>query len=544
MNIKGYHYSSKQGLANSFGIVNKDDPLTFLLKDTKGAIGVFYHLDYAVAQLLRYLKVPETGLRELFETGQLVIKPWIIRYKSKKFLNITYDPNYNLETSTGNPNAPFTNLSDMYQWHHNSDLTEMDVVQYAKLAQDIGQEVYSTLADMNLHPKSLVSPVNVFGKEILSTMDLPTVVDIPEEAGLYAYNCLQGSWVEAFKKGHFEKVYDYDLRSAYSSFLAKLLDTRFGEWYEQKEYIDEAHYGYCKCWVDIESEFSPVQLRKGKNNFTPTGPYERYLNKAYIDFIYEYDIGTVEILNGHWWVPTGSELVYPLEEMIIDLNKWKDRAKSKLARQVIKRIPNGIWGKLIEQRKDGDCYNFMPPWACECDNETTLEDARFVLDNELYPDHLLQIVVDGVTSTKEVQLEKSDEMGSWQLTNTGAAFVIGSGVCAIEGKDGEGEFALTYNWLKDQILEKPQASRYSMSKLSPVSVMQVVKGTDKIEKLGLHKKITRIVDVGKEVKREYAVEPMDGEQLMNNEYSSLPWGISIIEGLPKSKEQEEILEED
>jgi hypothetical protein len=532
LRIKGYHIANNQ-VANSDGIVNTDI-LNFLLKDTKGSIGVFYHLDYSVAQLLRSMKVSELKLRELFENNEVVLGEWIIRYIPKKFFNLTYGISRN---------AAYTNLSDMYQWHHISDLTELDIVEYAKLAKDIGEEVYSTLIDIGLNPKSLVSPVNIYGKEILSTMDLPTVLDLSEGIGEYSYNCLQGSWVEAFQKGYFKKTYDYDIKGAYSKQLSELLDTRFGKWRKQKEYIDEAYYGYCKCWVNIDKEFSPIQYSvSDSQNYTLTGPREKFLTKEMMDFIEKYNIGTCEILDGYWWIPTGDELIYPMEEMILDLNSKKEKAKSKLARQVIKRIPNGIWGKLIEQRKDNDCYNFFPPWAAEAETRTSLEVARFVLDNDLFPENLLHIAVDGVLCNSKVDIEESNKLGSWQLSHEGSAFVIGSGVCAIDNKNGNGDFTLRYDWLMNEVINNPNTEIYKMKKLRPVALMEAIK-TNKIGKLGLHIVVEKEINVAYELKRNYPEVPENGKQLLENTYMSLPWDISNVEKLPNIVSEEESISE-
>lgn len=538
MKIIGYHISPAADntyiCANSYGKVCTDDLLNFLLKDTKGAIGVFYHLDYAVAQLLRWLQVDNFNLRKMFENGKLYVAPWTLEYIPRKFLSIEYG---------GGTYRPFTNLSDMFQYHHVGDLTELDVIEYAKLARDIGQEVYDTLVDIGLNPKSLVSPVNTFGKDVLSTLDLPTVRDIPDEVGEMAFGCLSGSWVEAFQKGHFKEVYDYDLKGAYSAQLAQLIDTREGKWIKSKEYIDDAYYGYCKCWVNIEKDFSPVQYSKGdNNNSTPKGPFPKKLNKAYIDVLDEFGIGSCEIIDGWWWIPEGDELVYPLEEMIVDLNNMKDKAKSKLAKQVIKRIPNGIWGKLIETRKDDECYNYFPPWAVECEAGTSLADARFVLENDLFPDYLLHITVDGVLSSSFVDLVNENGMGSWQLSLQGKAIVIGSGMCAIEGKDGEGDFALNYDKLVDMIFNDPECSSYSMSKLSPVSLSAAIKD-DKIDKLGKHAVITTSIVVNGWDKRDFPEVPGNGRELLDGQYKSIPWDISIVQGMPDKNSKAEDYEQ-
>ena len=55
-----------------------------------------------------------------------------------------------------------------------------------------------------------MSSIRAYEKVVLSQMDLPKWSDCID-AGRYAYNCCKHNWVEAFKIGHWDKTWDYDI---------------------------------------------------------------------------------------------------------------------------------------------------------------------------------------------------------------------------------------------------------------------------------------------------------------------------------------------
>jgi hypothetical protein len=248
------------------------------------------------------------------------------------------------------------------------------------------------------------------------------------------------------------------------------------------------------------------------------------LTKKEIDFIEHYKLGTVSIIDGWEWVSTG-EIEQPLKETLQWLFDKKELAQTPLEKDVIKRIMAGIWGKLLEVQEGIPGYWFNPVWGAVVESNIRLKVAQLCLDNNVIP---LHIAVDGVLLPAPLTIDESGAMGSWKLSHRGSAFVVSSGICAIEGKNGAGDFSLHYDWLKEQVEKDPKATEYQMSKLSPLTVAKAVQ-QNKHEKVGELETITRTVDVGYEMKRCYKTAPKNGKQLMEKSYGSEPWDVSILE---------------
>jgi hypothetical protein len=475
-------------------------------------IAVFRHLDYDVAGLLKMLNLTDSQLIELFETKKLYVSPYTLEYVPNKYFSIR------LGWQKG---AQFVNFSNMHQYMQ-YEISEENSVEIAK---ETGETVCKVLTELELSPRSLVSPIRAWEKEILANLDLPTVADIPNQAAEFAYKCTHGGWVEGFQKGHWIESYDYDVRSAYGYFTAQLLDTRQGKWIHSKDYQPGAYYGYCDGIVTIDSGFSPILFSKdNEQHFTPVGTWNTFLTKEEIDFIREYKIGSFEIADGWWWIPE-DELVYPLEDMIGWLYEQKEM-RSGLERDVVKRIIAGIWGKFLEARGEKIGKYFNPVWGAEVESRTRLATAKFVLDNKL-EDDLLHVAVDGVLTSRPVELVDNSKMGDWKLSTTGACFVVSSGVVAIDGKNGVGDFTLRYDWLMDKILDKPDAGEYIMTKPSVVTLGKA-RVTNHLDQIGQMTDITKAVDVEYELKRSYPEYPKTGRELLRNKYKSIPWDISVI----------------
>jgi hypothetical protein len=162
-----------------------------------------------------------------------------------------------------------------------------------------------------------------------------------------------------------------------------------------------------------------------------------------------------------------------------------------------------------------------------------LNTAAFVIENNLQK-HVLHVAVDGVLSSKAVDIVEQGRIGEWKLSNIGAAYVISSGICAVQGKDGQidsdkknSDFILRYDWLANEIRSYPYESAYSMSKLSPVTVQKAVT-QNKMEAIGQHEEIVKTIDLTFESKRDYPEMPETGAQLERRHYISRPTDINSV----------------
>ena len=528
MRITGYHISNGT-IANSDGEVQRESPyLDFLLEDKPDTIKVLYHMSYNVAQLLKMTNFTEEEGKKLQSYDKVNIPPYLVRHAAGKFLSLK---------KGFYRHSPFAIFSDANQYKATElagDGSVDDCLAKARVAQEIGQEVYDALCSIGLSPITLTSPIRAYEREVLSRMKLPTVDDIPEEAGLYAYNCCKGNWLEAFQLGHWEQSWSYDINSSYPAEIAQLLDLRQGEWERSSQVVDKAAYGYCKGKVTIDAPISPIMCKKeGANlvglNYTPVGTWETYLTKKQIDFIYKWKIGSFELEDGWWWVPTREERIF--KTVIEQLYLQKEQAVG-VRREVIKRIMAGIWGKLLQtQRKEfGELFN--PVYGAEGEVNTQLRVAEFIYENRVNPMH---IAADGVIATEPVVLEKNGtRMGGWRLNSVAPCIVAGTAIATVQGGEKTSDFSLDYDWLMERIRQEPEASEYRMSKMSPVT-LAVALNEKKWDKLGELREVVRSVEIGKEQKRCYKVQPKCGRELLGRQYGSEPWDISMVSSQTKKE---------
>jgi hypothetical protein len=536
--ILAYHITLKNAV-NSDGEVCISDLLSFILSKKEDTIKVFYNLDYSAACILKLLGVNEeccqiisdetdlvmngmNGARVTLSEGQRLMPDWIrIQYIPKKWFSI----------ARGNE---WTGFSDMAQYNDGSPLKleqiPEDCLNYATEAQKVGEKAYSVLTSLGLHPKSLTSPIAIYEKEILCNADLPCIEDIPEEAAFYSYEACHGPWMEAYKKGYFSEVFDYDLKQAYTWQLSKLADLRLGIWVHTTGYVEKALYGYCHGIVTINSDFSPIvySYENTENSFTPKGTWETYLTKQEVEFINKWEIGRFNLIDGWFWIPKVviNDTVKPYKQLLKPLAEAKESAKDELTSFIIKKLYSGINGKQLEVRNTGIGDYFNPVYFCEVETNTRLAVAEFVLANSL-KDKLLAVTLDGVISSHPVQLDNSGGIGTWKQSAQCPAIIVSSGVQVLRDKKNESVFALGYNWLLNEIKSNPGKDGYGLKGNSAVTLKRGLT-LNRFSDIGKIEEREITINVGDELKREYKEYPETGGDLLSKVYNSKPLSVEDI----------------
>ncbi len=523
MKILGYHIANGAIVNSNNEVVTNSPYLEFLLTPKEDTIRVVFNLDYSIANLLKMIEIEEIEGHELNNETYLTIHPYKLRYIPHKFFSAKRIEH-------------FVYYSDTQQYaKNNSELLNKDPLELAQLAKEIGEKVYVSLVELGLYPKSITSPIRPYEAEIMTKSDLPTIDNIPEQAGLFAYNCCKGNWIETYKIGHFPMAYDYDINSAYPNEIKNLLNIKYGTWANSAKWQDKAHYGFCKCKVNITSEFSPIiyeaktTSRGDVKNYTPVGSWETYLTNSEIKFIHDYSIGKVEILDGWWWTP--NKIKMSLRDQIewLYIEKMKANGnKNSIKKEVIKRIMSGIYGKMLEVRRGEFGEWFNPVWGAIIETNTRLEVAKFAIENKQIPIH---VAVDGASFEKKIDIdvEQSYKIGGWRLNSVEPCLVIGSGVVAIKNREKTGDFSLDYDWLIKEIEKTPSNRQYVMNKISPVT-LAVACNLRKWNELGNLKRINKSVDIGYEEKRCYEQIPICGSDLMSKIYESSTWDVGTLVG--------------
>ncbi len=529
MQVVGYHIANGIAANSSGEWTDKSPYIDFLLQPFIDSVKIMYHLTQAMSALAKATQMDEKELRLLHESSnkKIVIPPYKMRYVKDRFLNLQ---------KGFYQTAPYAYFYDAHQYKDvqtEDDKTPEDCIKKAKIAQEIGQEVCDTFRKLRLETGKLISPVRAFEDSVLSKLNLSGIESIPENAAYYAYEGCLGNWLEAYQIGCWERAWDYDICSAYPSFIAQQLDLSKGKWIESDKYVPEARYAECICKVNIKSKITPVMYRTGERNnlplnYTPIGERPTLLGKRLIDWIMLNKEDDIEIKKGHWWIP--DKEVKPLESIINYLYLEKEAATG-LAREVIKRIMAGIYGKFLEAREAQNGINFgrmvNPVWAEDIETGTRVEVANFIKVNNLEED-VIHIAVDGVVSASPAQIGEKG-LGKWELTNISPCICTGTGNVAINGKDNGNDFSLSYEKVKNLINANPEKVEYKLTKKSPVTIAEALNG--KFDKLGELQDINKVIGIGQDEKRCYRERPKNGGELLSKTYKSEPWDISMISNL-------------
>ena len=297
MKVIGYYCNNKGLLVNSDGDHTDTSPyLDFILRDStrpnekEQTIQIFYNINYNVANILKTIGITKEQGAKLNSTEELLIPPYKLKYVPNKFFSIK-------------KGSYFCNVSDASQYGNLrlEDDEPLDTcIMRANKAAQIGQQVLEGMNSIGLYPTSITSPIRAFEREKLAKLDLPILENIPIDVLEYADECCDASWLEGYRVGSYDKVFDYDLISAYPSQTSQLVDIRCGTWQRVESFEPHGLYGYYLCRLEIDSsaEFSPITyvIKNNNNNynknFTPTGSWYRVLTKKQIEFIYHWNLSS------------------------------------------------------------------------------------------------------------------------------------------------------------------------------------------------------------------------------------------------------------
>jgi len=192
-------------------------------------------------------------------------------------------------------------------------------------------------------------------------------------------------------------AYDYDISSCFPSIAKTLIDTTGATWINDVKYHEEAHYGFCECYVTIFPyvTVSPIIYENDKGELsTPTGIWKTFLCKCEIDFIKKWQIGTTEILAG-WWCVCQNPNKRPRENIANRLLKYK-QSENETVKLLAKRMSvGGLYGKFGEEHKNSFGKHFNPVWFAYISTLARLEVAEWIYLNHAMS-HVLHISVDGV----------------------------------------------------------------------------------------------------------------------------------------------------
>lgn len=309
--------------------------------------------------------------------------------------------------------------------------------------QALADQLRDTLDSLGMaEPKTLSSPVAIF-KETVDQLDIPTVFDAPEsllDAHEIALRCTPREWVSNYQVGHFPALYGADISSAYPFHASQLLhldDCVFRR--SDSELDDRAYYGFLEGDFTVYPDHplawcSPFLADRGDGvlvNFAGTARgYSCTLDD--VRTLYRHDLGEFRLRKGWFISPrNGARPRQPFRDFVGQL--YSRRGESELASYLLKRVMNGVIGKLLESFRDrkgnitgyGDRYN--PIYHAICTDRTRLQVFEALVRWGITREELAHVGVDGIKTTRDLKLPGTSVLGQWRQQPSASAFVLSPG---------------------------------------------------------------------------------------------------------------------
>ncbi len=490
----------------------------WLLTDNHKENKLFYDLDPSVASIVR-MTMTESQAKELYDKERVFVDGYKITYFPTRFFAI-------------DSQRAFINMGNMIRYksdtHYSPDDSIEDKIAKAKEAESIAVAARNVLKELGLDQQRIISPVAALVDKYVWSLRPPTIDDIPEEAGEIAYKTIKGNHLECYQMGYWDEAFDYDITTAYGSRLAKLLDTRRGTWVKDTTIPDKAVYGFAEGMLNVTAPFHPFMVKETEDySYTPIGARPDQLPLSMIRLLHKHNLGTFDIQKGWWWIPSERLPRYePLKGVVSHLHSIRSQSEG-LKKAIIRQMLAGIWGRMVEVRKNKLGKLFNPVWGSIVENDIKCQVCDTCLSANTIP---LLVAVDGVITDRPLPIQEGSEMGAWRLSHSGKCIIISSGVVGFEGKQGAEEFALHYEWLHEQLSEHPDQTEYAMVKYSPLTLAKALQ-TNQFNQLGELQKANRRIVIGKDYKRLWSDYPQNGDDLLSHHYQSTPIDIVMAKGL-------------
>ena len=532
----GYAFLITDSLSNYQWIKSADDIISFLTDESyRGSFNTFWNLDFDVTVMMKWFGK---------EFVQLLMQHTWSRYKD---CEVQYIPHRFLIIRRGNDWFSFFDAAQYYvprsldgaskqylgeskihvgskefgESAYNNEEILGYCIQDSKLCARLTQLLLGDLHDMGFSVSTLSSPGTIVGDALIG---VPDVTKIPDGALEYAYNSYKGGWMECFKRGYFEKLYDYDISSAYPYQISELVDLSGGSWhYDEKWMPMSAVVGFVRCRVNIKSSISPI-IFQADVNYTPVGEWSTYLTLEEVDFIREHRLGSVKVIDGWYFTPKKSAskpFHYPMKHLF--------RQKSRIRNVWLpKALSVALYGKFAQRDEEGSTGPlFNPVYAALVTSRTRLQIAEYALT---LPECLVLTSTDGLTFDRPLPVNVLGKgFGQLRLEASSGGVVVGTNVYTIKGKYSGGSWRPgRFDWLK-LLREQPDLVKYSLGHFRYTTLAEgVIPDFSNWDLVGVFGTFPYEFDINYDHKRLFKRVSRGGD-LLENQYGSVSWEIGIPE---------------
>ena len=535
--------------------------LQFLTKERfRNNFNWFFNIKFDFESIIKYLDKDE--LIELYTEHKLTHYAYEIKYIDRKFFSITlkgnsryyfYDMFGFVETSLNNAAKKYleeeklTDIvdskrlnTDLKYWYDNRENIIKYCIKDAELTKRVADYFWGLVyKNMDYYPKRPFSKGKIAEEYFLSKCYIPTINDLPKKVLEFSYNSYLGGRFELLKKGYFPKCYSYDIKSAYPSIIANLIDYSKGKWFKCKngKINKDAYTGYYFCYIDcLELIFSPFTKKIQGLSVYPNGKFKQYLTKKEIEFYRNnFDSIDIKIIDGVEFF--ADEILTPFKDEILKLYEWKEREKDADVKYAVKIFMNAFYGKTIQKSGDLNLTGkvFNPLWATDITSETRLKLFLLMIQN---PNAIIGTSTDSVHSTEPLTVPSNPQLGDFNKDFEGEGVYVMSDVYYLwntkTGKSKDKIRGFSLSKTKDTVDIKMPLTKilktmkndtlYHYETERPYHLGECLLHTKKrtLYDLNMFAKVPKTINVNGDKKRIWKTEFKNGLDCLKRNISSMP----------------------
>lgn len=519
----------------------------------------FYNIRFDFESIIKYLDYDE--LLTLYQDMQINKNGYQITYIDKKFFAIKNRHNeyyyffdlYNfLDTSLNNAAKKFLNdeklsvvdssqlNTNMEYWKANESIIIDYCIKDAKLTKRLADYFWGLVyKNMDYTPKRPFSKGKISEEYFLAKCYIPTINNLPPKVLEIAYNSYTGGRFELIQKGYFDKVYTYDIKSAYPAQIAELIDYSKGEWLKTDDYHADAYTGYYFTQIDcLEPVLSPFTKKEHLLNVYPNGRFKQFLPKWEYDFISQHFPNVaLKVISGYEFYE--KELLYPFKEEIERLYHWKETEKDDSVKYAVKIFMNALYGKFIQVNNNQTGKLFNPIYASEITSKTRVTLLKKALEAG---DSLISLSTDSVSSEKRLKVPSSPKLGDFDKDFEGkGVYVISDVYCLWDDKlnyksklrgftisltkdSGTASKKGQVIKLSDILKQMPDKTVYEYETTRVYHLGECLTHVNSLDvsKINLFDKVKKSIDINSDTKRYWDRDFKSGTDAMENTIGSKP----------------------
>lgn len=531
------------------------DILRFMTqKKFQTSLNWFYNLDYDVRAILRWMD--EDHISNLYQQKETDIGDYHITFLSKKFFTIQkgkrvfsfYDisqfypggldknaKKYLKDTKKNDINAKILGVNKEY-WYNNLVAVKKYCIHDSLLTGKLGELLYSNLwRVLRFNPKKPFSAGSISQEFFINNCDfIPTINGIPSDILRIHQNNYRGGRIEVLKRGYFENIYSFDIKSAYPAEMINLLDYSAGIWHKTTDFDDNMHGIYQVKFNWFNPDLGLIAFNADNKTVYPNGENcVSWMNEKEICLLNDNSkFGDFEIISGYAFHPYRE--IYPYRKLIKEFYELKENAKDINERMLYKLFINSIYGKTAQAiyDKDDKCYKtgklYNPVYSCRITANTRIKLVKHALPISKrvigFSTDSIQTLSDNIVCGKNLgDFEKEYCAKEGVILMAGIRYLDDmQKMRGFNSKDEEGKTLL----LRELLLKNLEKSLIPIYIEKPITIFQGLKYKKfKKDDINIFKGEDRLLDINGDNRRLWMDDFKNAEDCLSRNIDSIPFFI-------------------